>query len=33
MSTLEAERSNVPFKYLTHVGEVHLDTVLVLVCA
>ena len=30
---LVAERRNVPFKYLTDVGEVHLDTVFILVGA
>lgn len=28
---LDVERSDVPFEYLTDVGEVHLDTVLILV--
>jgi len=30
---LEAERIDAPFKYLADVGEVHLNAVLVLVCA
>lgn len=28
---LDVERSDVPFEYLTDVGEVHLNTVLILV--
>ena len=31
--SLDVEESNVPFKYLTNIGKVHLNTVLILVSA
>jgi hypothetical protein len=31
MTDLDEERSDVPFEYLTDVGDMHLDTVLILV--